>query len=235
MPERWTRDSWRQKPIAQVPNIRTNRRSLGGAAPCDVSAVVFAGRSPQPEESTRPRRGGEIPAAGWRLAEAFTEHSANNVSATIPRLPARLSADGGGAHLCRRSAGGESRRIAGQFASPHVADGEAGRQGMPSYRGDIINSVEFDEASRGRTGAPRSRLFRHSAATLNLLRAFVHGGYANLANVRQWTLGFVKDSPQSHHYEELADASARRSASCKPAASISKSHPESRARSSTPP
>ncbi len=47
--------------------------------------------------------------------------------------------------------------------------------------------------------------FRHSAATLNLLRAFTHGGYANLANVRQWTLGFVKDSPQSHHYEELAD------------------------------
>jgi 3-deoxy-7-phosphoheptulonate synthase len=76
---------------------------------------------------------------------------------------------------------------------------------LPSYRGDSINGVEFTEEARRPDPARQIEAYRHSAATLNLLRAFVHGGYANLANVRQWTLGFVKDSPQSHHYEELAD------------------------------
>src|SRR5207253_9410782 len=76
---------------------------------------------------------------------------------------------------------------------------------LPSYRGDSINGVEFTEEARRPDPARQIEAYRHSAATLNLLRAFVQGGYANLANVRQWTLGFVKDSPQSHHYEELAD------------------------------
>src|SRR5258708_19527362 len=75
---------------------------------------------------------------------------------------------------------------------------------LPSYRGDIINGVDFDEASRRPDPERQIEAFRHSAATLNLLRAFVQGGYANLANVRQWTLGFVKDSPPSHHYQGLA-------------------------------
>src|SRR5260370_7225733 len=68
-----------------------------------------------------------------------------------------------------------------------------------------MRSDGFEGAARRRDRERQIEAFRHSAATLNLLRAFVHGGYANLANVRQWTLGFVKDSPQSHHYEELAD------------------------------
>src|SRR6476646_11301076 len=97
-------------------------------------------------------------------------------------------------------------RIAGQFAKPRSSPTEK-REGkeLPSYRGDIVNSVEFDEASRRPDPERQIEAYRHSAATLNLLRAFVHGGYANLSNVRPWTLGFVKDSPQSHHYEELAD------------------------------
>ena len=97
-------------------------------------------------------------------------------------------------------------RIAGQFAKPRSAPTEK-RNGieLPSYRGDIINDIAFTPEAR--TPDPRRQLeaYRQSAATLNLLRAFAQGGYANLGSVRQWMLGFVKDSPQSRRYVELSD------------------------------
>ncbi|MBN9021783.1 MAG: 3-deoxy-7-phosphoheptulonate synthase class II, partial [Rhizobiales bacterium] len=96
-------------------------------------------------------------------------------------------------------------RIAGQFAKPRSSPME--RQGeveLPSYRGDIINGIEFDAASRIPDPNRLEMGYRQSAATLNLLRAFAGGGYANLENVHRWTLGFVKDSPQAHRYEELS-------------------------------
>jgi 3-deoxy-7-phosphoheptulonate synthase len=75
---------------------------------------------------------------------------------------------------------------------------------LPAYRGDIINAIEFTREAR--TPDPRRQLeaYRQSAATLNLLRAFATGGYANLSNAHQWMLSFVKDSPQSKRYQELA-------------------------------
>ena len=144
---------------------------------------------------------------GGDCAESFSEPSANNVSANNIRDFLRVFLQMAvvltyAAALPVVKVG----RIAGQFAKPRSSPTEK-RDGkeLPSYRGDIINGVEFTEEARRPDPARLIEAFRHSAATLNLLRAFVHGGYANLANVRQWTLGFVKDSPQSHHYEELAD------------------------------
>ncbi len=97
-------------------------------------------------------------------------------------------------------------RIAGQFAKPRsggteTIDGVA----LPSYRGDIINDIDFTPEAR--EPDPRRQLmsYRQSAATLNLLRAFATGGYANLENAHRWMLGFVKDSPQSARYQQLAD------------------------------
>jgi len=97
-------------------------------------------------------------------------------------------------------------RIAGQFAKPRSAPTEQrNATELPSYRGDIINDIEFTEAAR--TPDPRRQLeaYRQSAATLNLLRAFAQGGYASLGSVHQWMLGFLKDSPQSRRYLELAN------------------------------
>ena len=89
-------------------------------------------------------------------------------------------------------------RIAGQFAKPRSSPTEK-QDGveLPSYRGDIVNGIEFTPEAR--TPDPRRQIeaYRQSAATLNLLRAFAHGGYANLESVHQWMLGFVKDSPQA--------------------------------------
>jgi 3-deoxy-7-phosphoheptulonate synthase len=97
-------------------------------------------------------------------------------------------------------------RIAGQFAKPRSSPTE--RQGdlvLPSYRGDIVNDIAFTPESR--LPDPRRQLeaFRQSAATLNLIRAFATGGYANLENAHRWMLGFVKDSPQSSRYREIAE------------------------------
>ena len=97
-------------------------------------------------------------------------------------------------------------RIAGQFAKPRSADMET-RDGvsLPSYRGDIVNDIEFTEASRVPDPQRMEMAYRQSAATLNLLRAFAQGGFANLDNAHRWMLGFVEDSPQGHRYRHLAD------------------------------
>jgi 3-deoxy-7-phosphoheptulonate synthase len=97
-------------------------------------------------------------------------------------------------------------RIAGQFAKPRSSPTEK-RDGkeLPSYRGDIINGNEFTEEARRPDPRRQIEAYRQSAATLNLLRAFAQGGYANLGSVHQWMLGFLKDSPQSRRYNELAD------------------------------
>ena len=97
-------------------------------------------------------------------------------------------------------------RIAGQFAKPRSSDIEQqGDKSLPSYRGDIVNGIDFDEVSRIPDPKRMLSAYRQSAATLNLLRAFAQGGYANLAHVHQWTLGFLKDSPVGARYQELAD------------------------------
>ncbi|MCI0735194.1 MAG: 3-deoxy-7-phosphoheptulonate synthase, partial [Beijerinckiaceae bacterium] len=96
-------------------------------------------------------------------------------------------------------------RIAGQFAKPRSLPTETvnGLE-LPSYRGDIINDITFDGRAREADPARQLMAYRQSAATLNLLRAFAWGGYANLENAHGWMLGFIKDSPQSARYEELA-------------------------------
>ncbi len=76
---------------------------------------------------------------------------------------------------------------------------------LPSYRGDVINGIEFNEASRIPDPNRQEMVYRQSAATLNLLRAFAQGGYANLENVHKWTLGFVSDSPQNERYVAVAN------------------------------
>jgi 3-deoxy-7-phosphoheptulonate synthase len=97
-------------------------------------------------------------------------------------------------------------RMAGQFAKPRSAPTEE-QNGveLPSYRGDIINGIEFDEAARVPDPERMVQAYFHSASTLNLVRAFALGGYADLHKVHRWTQDFVADSPQGQRYKELAD------------------------------
>src|SRR5690606_16480950 len=97
-------------------------------------------------------------------------------------------------------------RIAGQFAKPRSSPNET-KDGasLPSYRGDIVNGIGFTEAERVPDPQRLEMAYRQSAATLNLLRAFAQGGYANLDNVHRWMLKSVTGSPASGRYQALAD------------------------------
>jgi len=96
-------------------------------------------------------------------------------------------------------------RIAGQFAKPRSAADET-KDGitLPSYKGDIINGPEFTPEARRVNPQRIIQAYNQSAATLNLLRAFAHGGYADLHRVKEWALDFVKGHPLSARYQDLA-------------------------------
>ncbi|MIL09601.1 3-deoxy-7-phosphoheptulonate synthase class II, partial [Salmonella enterica subsp. enterica] len=139
---------------------------------------------------------------GGDCAESFAEHGADNIRDFF-RVFLQMS-------VVLTFAGAQPvvkiGRIAGQFAKPRSSDIETiDGVALPSYRGDIINGTSFDEKSRIPDPARQEMAYRQSAATLNLLRAFAQGGYANLDNVHKWMLGFVADSPQSDRYEALAN------------------------------
>ena len=97
-------------------------------------------------------------------------------------------------------------RMAGQFAKPRSAPTET-IEGvtLPAYRGDNVNGIAFDAAARMPDPERLLKAYGQSAATLNLLRAFAGGGYADLHNIHRWTLGFVEGSPQGARYRELTD------------------------------
>jgi 3-deoxy-7-phosphoheptulonate synthase len=202
--ERWTPNSWRAKPIQQAPAypdpaaLADAEKTLAGFPP-----LVFAG-----EARKLKRALGEVATGqsfllqGGDCAESFAEHSADNIRdffRVFLQMAVVLTFAGASPVV-------KVGRIAGQFAKPRSAPTEKrGDVELPSYKGDIINDINF--TSEARTPDPRRLLegYRQSAATLNLLRAFATGGYANLENAHRWMLGFVKDSPQSHRYQELAD------------------------------
>ena len=134
-------------------------------------------------------------------AEAFAEHHPDNIRdffRVFLQMAAVLT-------YAAASPVVKVGRIAGQFAKPRSSPTETvdGVE-LPSYRGDIINNIDFNGESRLPDPHRMEMAYRQSAATLNLLRAFAQGGFANLDHVHQWTLDFLKDSPQGDRYQELA-------------------------------
>ena len=204
MSERWTPDSWRTKPVLQVPDYPDAK------ALADVEAqlatfppLVFAGEARNLKKSlARVAAGEAFLLQGGDCAESFAEHGANNIRdffRVLLQMAVVLTYAGA---LPVVKVG----RIAGQFAKPRSSNTEKidGVE-LPSYRGDIINDIAFTRESRVPDPQRQLMAYRQSAATLNLLRAFATGGFANLGSVHQWMLGFLKDSPQSRRYKELAD------------------------------
>ncbi|MGP9812012.1 class II 3-deoxy-7-phosphoheptulonate synthase [Rhodopseudomonas sp. NSM] len=204
MSERWTPDSWRSKPVQQMPDY-PDAKALG-----DVEAqlstfppLVFAGEARNLKKALASVAAGEaFLLQGGDCAESFAEHGANNIR-DLFRVFLQMA-------IVLTYAGASPvvkvGRIAGQFAKPRSAPVEK-RDGveLPSYRGDIVNDIGFTELAR--VPDPRRQLeaYRQSAATLNLLRAFAKGGYASVENVHRWMLQSVSDSPQSKAYADLAD------------------------------
>src|ERR1700740_1343428 len=201
---KWSPDTWRHKPIVQVPDY-PDAKALADveAQLASFPPLVFAG-----EARNRKRALVRVAARqafllqGGDYAESFAEHGANNIRDFF-RLFLQMAVV---LTYAAASPVVKVGRIAGQFAKPRTSPTEKrGGVELPVYRGDIINGTDF--TAEARTPDPRRQLeaYRQSAATLNLLRAFATGGYANLANAHQWMLSFVKDSPQSKRYQDLAD------------------------------
>jgi len=204
MPERWSPDSWRKKPIQQVPDypdpqaLADVEKQLATFPP-----LVFAGEARNLKKAlARVAQGQAFLLQGGDCAESFAEHGPNNIRDFFRMFLQMAVVLTYAASLPVVKVG----RIAGQFAKPRSSPTEK-RDGveLPSYRGDIINDNAFTPEARIPDPRRLMEAYRQSAATLNLLRAFAQGGYANLASVRQWMLGFVKDSPQSRRYVELSD------------------------------
>ena len=101
-------------------------------------------------------------------------------------------------------------RMAGQFAKPRSNDTETrGDVTLPAYRGDAVNGLEFTEASRTPDPQRLVKVYNTSAATLNLVRAFTQGGFADLRRVHEWNKGFIKDSTFGDKYEQVASEIGR--------------------------
>ena len=201
---KWSPDSWRSRPSQQVPAYPDQ------AALAEVEGrlatfppLVFAGEARKLKKQLGAvAEGNGFLLQGGDCAESFIEHGADNIRDFF-RVFLQMA-------VVLTFAGSQPvvkiGRIAGQFAKPRSSDVETqGDTVLPSYRGDIINGIEFDTRSRTPDPNRQEMAYRQSAATLNLLRAFAQGGYANLENVHKWMLGFVSDSPQAERYEALAN------------------------------
>ena len=199
----WTPDSWRAKPVQQVPDypdaeaLQRVEESLRNYPP-----LVFAGEARKLKADLAKVAAGEaFLLQGGDCAESFAEFHPNNIRDTFRVLLQMSVALTFGASLPMVKVG----RMAGQFAKPRSALTETvdGVE-LPSYRGDIVNGIEFDAEARKPDPERLLRAYNQAAATLNLLRAFAQGGFADLHKVHAWNLRFVAGSAQSARYNELA-------------------------------
>ena len=204
MTDRWTPSSWRAKPAKHVPSDYPDPAHLGRVEQQlrQMPPLVFAGEARKLKASlAKVAQGKAFLLQGGDCAESFKEFHADNIRDTF-RLLLQMA-------VVLTFAGGKPvvkvGRIAGQFAKPRSEPIETiGDVTLPSYRGDIINGMAFDAAERAPDPERLMRAYNQSASTLNLLRAFASGGYADLHNVHRWNLGFVNDSPQGARYRELS-------------------------------
>ncbi len=199
----WSPESWRNMPIRQVPEY-PDQAALAAmeAKIARFPPLVFAGEARRLKASlARAGDGQAFVLQGGDCAESFGDFTANIIRDTFRVLlqMAVVLTFGGALPVVKLG------RMAGQFAKPRSSDNET-RDGvtLPSYRGDIINGPDFDPASRIPDPSRMEFAYMQSAGTLNLLRAFSTGGYADLHQVHRWNLGFVERSPLAERYADLA-------------------------------
>ena len=200
----WSPESWRQKTIRQLPTY-PDQEALNAVESelAHQPPLVFAGEARAlKKQLARVAKGDAFLLQGGDCAESFKEFNSNQIRDTFKVLlqMAVVLTFGGQSPVVKIG------RMAGQFAKPRSADDETiGGVTLPSYRGDIINGIDFDEASRVPDPARMLKAYHQSSSTLNLLRAFAQGGLADLHQVHQWNLSFVDKSPQGERYQHLAD------------------------------
>ena len=202
--QNWTKSSWRDFPIKQNPTYRdkTALKEVENKL-SKLPPLVFAGEARKLKDAlAQASNGRAFLLQGGDCAESFCDFTAINIR-DLFKVIIQMSAILTFAGSCPVVKVG---RLAGQFAKPRSSDTESMNNiTLPSYRGDIINDIEFASSKREADPYRMLEAYHQSAATLNLLRAFAQGGLADLKQVHQWNLDFVKNNELGQQYEALAN------------------------------
>ncbi|MFG0418195.1 class II 3-deoxy-7-phosphoheptulonate synthase [Pseudomonas sp. zjy_8] len=203
MPHAWSPESWRAKPIQQQPeypdasHLARVEQTLAGYPP-----LVFAGEARElRRQFAEVTQGRAFLLQGGDCAESFAEFSAAKIRDTFKVLlqMAIVMTFAAGCPVVKVG------RMAGQFAKPRSAGSETiDGVTLPAYRGDIVNGIGFDATSRVPDPERLLQAYHQATASLNLLRAFAQGGFADLHQVHQWNLDFIANSALSEKYHQLA-------------------------------
>ena len=200
----WKPNSWRNYPVVQMPIYPDESKVNSVEAKLSFKPpLVFAGEVQALKKSlTLAEKGNAFILQGGDCAESFSQFSANGIRDTFKVLLQMAVILTYGSSIPIIKIG----RIAGQFAKPRSSDVEIidGIE-LPSYRGDMINDMEFNKTARQPDPQRLIDGYEQSAATLNLIRAFAQGGMANLEKVHEWTLGFLNNTPETDKYREIAN------------------------------
>tara|TARA_B100000513_G_scaffold129221_1_gene57594 strand:- start:545 stop:1909 length:1365 start_codon:yes stop_codon:yes gene_type:complete len=200
----WKPNSWRNYPVVQMPTYPDESKVNSVEARLSFKPpLVFAGEVQALKKSlTLAEKGNAFILQGGDCAESFSQFSANGIRDTFKVLLQMAVILTYGSSIPIIKIG----RIAGQFAKPRSSDVEIidGIE-LPSYRGDMINDMEFNKTARQPDPQRLIDGYEQSAATLNLIRAFAQGGMANLEKVHEWTLGFLNNTPETDKYREIAN------------------------------
>ena len=200
----WQTDSWKNFTIKHLPDypdqnhLEEVEKTLNNFPP-----LVFAGEVRSLKRALADvTEGYAFLLQGGDCAESFSEFHADNIRDTFRVILQMAVVLISGANMPVVKVG----RIAGQFAKPRSSPTETidGVE-LPSYTGDIINDIRFEKDKRIPDPDRMLKAYSQAASTLNLLRAFADGGYADLRHVQSWNMGFVKSGPQGERYRHLAD------------------------------
>jgi len=200
----WKINSWKNYPVKHIPEY-PNKQELDSVLKKikDFPPLVFAGETRHLKEQLADVVDGKaFLLQGGDCAESFAEFHPDNIRDTFKLILQMSLVLTYSASLPVIKLG----RIAGQFSKPRSASTE--KQGdieLPSYLGDNINGIEFNEKARNPDPKRLFKAYSQSASTLNLLRAFSHGGFADLKMVHTWNLGFIKKSPEVKKFKEIED------------------------------
>ncbi|NBR34928.1 MAG: 3-deoxy-7-phosphoheptulonate synthase class II, partial [Rhodobacteraceae bacterium] len=204
----WQKTNWRNKPRVQMPDY-TDQEALNAVESqlSNYPPLVFAGEARNlKKQLAAASRGDAFLLQGGDCAESFAQFTADGIRDTFKVMLQMAMVLTYGAKVPVVKVG----RMAGQFAKPRSAATETvNGVELPSYRGDIINELEFTPDARIPDPKKMLQAYTQAAATLNLLRAFSTGGYADVHKVHSWTLGFTETEKASKYREmseRIADA-----------------------------
>jgi len=202
-PNNWSKSSWQKYPALQQPNWPDEEKyNQVLQTIAKLPPLVFAGEIRDlKSQLAKAVRGEAFLLQGGDCSEEFSRCTAPNIRETLKVLlqMAVILTYAGGKPVVKVG------RIAGQYAKPRSSDTEiVNGEEIPSYRGDMANSVEPDAEARVPDPGRMLQGYNMAAATLNLLRAFTRGGFGSLHRVQAWNQEFVRQSPMGRSYERLA-------------------------------